>query len=79
MKHAIINRRTGSALEMNFNSTEQLNEWLEINKEFESLGEVKTYLPTRHVRMQRWKDKNDSFHKMKRMYTARDDHAGWGS
>lgn len=79
MKYAIMNIRTGSALEMNFRSTEQLEEWLEINKDFKSLGKIEKYLPTRHVRMQRWKDKNDMFEGMKRMYTAKNDHAGWGS
>ena len=57
MKYTIINVDTGSALEMNFKSEEQLNEWLEINKNFKSLGKSKNDLPTRHVRMQRWKEK----------------------
>jgi len=66
MKYTILNRRIGSALEMNFSNADQLNRWLDINEDFESLGPVEKYLPTRHVRMQRWKDKNDQF-------------AGWGS
>ena len=66
MKYTIVNVDTGSALEMNFKSEEQLNEWLEINKNFKSLGKSKNDLPTRHVRMQRWKDKDDIF-------------SGWGS
>ena len=66
MKYTILNRRIGSALEMNFSDADQLNRWLDINEDFESLGTVEKYLPTRHVRMQRWTDKNDQF-------------AGWGS
>ena len=54
-------------------------EWLDMNKEFESLGPVEKALPTRHVRMQRWKEPTDQFHGKKRMYTTEKDHAGWGS
>jgi hypothetical protein len=49
MKFTILNSDTGSALEMNFESENQLTQWLEINSNFKSLGEAKGYLPTRHV------------------------------
>ena len=58
MKFTILNSDTGSALEMNFESENQLTRWLEINSNFKSLGEAKSYLPTRHVRM---KDDDDEF------------------
>ena len=58
MKFTILNSDTGSALEMNFESENQLTQWLEINSNFKSLGEAKSYLPTRHVRM---KDDDDEF------------------
>ena len=58
MKFTILNSETGSALEMNFESENQLTRWLEINSNFKSLGEAKSYLPTRHVRM---KDDDDEF------------------
>ena len=79
MRYAIINRSTCSVLDMNFKDEKQLKEWLDMNKEFESLGPVEKALPTRHVRMQRWKDSFDQFHGKKRMYTTDKDHAGWGS
>ena len=58
MLFTILNSDTGSALEMNFESENQLTQWLEINSNFKSLGEAKSYLPTRHVRM---KDDDDEF------------------
>ena len=79
MRYAIINRSTCSVLDMNFKDEKQLKEWLDMNKEFKSLGPVEKGLPTRHVRMRRWKDSFDQFHGKKRMYTIEKDHAGWGS
>lgn len=51
MRFTILNSDTGSALDMNFESNDQLKLWLEINVNFKLLGEAKSYLPTRHVRM----------------------------
>tara|TARA_B100001093_G_scaffold370385_1_gene355355 strand:- start:132 stop:326 length:195 start_codon:yes stop_codon:yes gene_type:complete len=51
MRFTILNSDTGSALEMNFQNKDQLKRWLEINVNFKLLGETKSYLPTRHVRM----------------------------
>ena len=51
MRFTILNSDTGSALEMNFQNKDQLTRWLEINGNFKLLGETKSYLPTRHVRM----------------------------
>ena len=52
MKVTIINRRNGSAMEMNFDDEQQIQRWLEINPIFECLGPLDNELPTRHVRMQ---------------------------
>ena len=51
MRFTILNSDTGTALEMNFQNKDQLTRWLEINGNFKLLGETKSYLPTRHVRM----------------------------
>ena len=51
MKYYILNTDNGSVMEMNFESEVQLAQWLEINPNFESRGEAKGTLPTRHVRM----------------------------
>ncbi len=51
MKYTILNTGTGSALEMAFDSEEQLQRWLEINPNFRNMGVVEYTLPTRHVRM----------------------------
>ena len=52
MKYAIIDRETGTAMEMNFESERELESWLEINPSFDNLGIISYTLPTRHVRMQ---------------------------
>ena len=77
MRYNILNRRIGSALEMNFKTEESLYSWLEDNQEYDNLGPVEGFLPTRHVRMQRWKDKGDQFNGGRRMYGG--EFAGWGS
>ena len=51
MKYYILNTDNGSVTEMNFESEVQLTQWLEINPNFESRGEAKGTLTTRHVRM----------------------------
>ena len=51
MKYYVLNTDNGSVTEMNFESEVQLTQWLEINPNFESRGEAKGTLPTRHVRM----------------------------
>ena len=49
---SIINRTNCMVTEMSFDNDKQLDRWLELNKSFESLGELENELPTRHVRMQ---------------------------
>ena len=52
MKYAIIKRESGTVMEMNFESEEELDNWLEINPSFENLGVIDYSLPMRHVRIQ---------------------------
>ena len=52
MKYTILNTNNGSAIEMIFDSEEQLQRWLTLNSSFKNLGQVEFALPTRHVRMQ---------------------------
>ena len=56
MKYTILNTSNGSAMEMRFDSEEQLQRWLLINPDFKNLGVIEYTLPTRHVRM---KNKDD--------------------
>ncbi len=58
MRFTIFNSDTGTALEMNFESEDQLKKWLHLNDNFKSLGQTNSYLPTRHVRM---KDNDEEF------------------
>jgi len=51
-KYTILNENTGSAMQMAFDSNEQLKKWLDINPDFKNLGVIDYDLPTRHVRMQ---------------------------
>tara|TARA_B100000212_G_scaffold310828_1_gene262149 strand:+ start:481 stop:669 length:189 start_codon:yes stop_codon:yes gene_type:complete len=51
MKYTILNTSNGSAMEMCFDSEEQLQRWLLINPSFKNLGVIEYALPTRHVRM----------------------------
>lgn len=51
MKCTILNTNNGSAMEMNFESKEQLDRWLSLNPDFKNVGEIEYSLPTRHVRM----------------------------
>jgi len=51
MKYTILNTNNGSAMEMNFESKEQLDRWLSLNPDFKNVGEIEYSLPTRHVRM----------------------------
>jgi len=51
MKYTILNTTNGSAMEMCFDSEEQLQRWLLINPNFKNLGVIEYALPTRHVRM----------------------------
>tara|TARA_B100001287_G_C22681628_1_gene530768 strand:- start:3047 stop:3235 length:189 start_codon:yes stop_codon:yes gene_type:complete len=51
MKCTILNSDTGSAMEMIFESKEQLDRWLELNPNFKNVGTIDYELPTRHVRM----------------------------
>ena len=51
MKYTILNTTNGSAMEMCFDSEEQLQRWLSINPSFKNLGVIEYALPTRHVRM----------------------------
>ena len=64
MTYTILNVTNGSAMEMVFESDQQLERWLELNPNFKNLGRVDYELPTRHVRM---KNKN------------KEDFAGWSS
>tara|TARA_Y100001937_G_C7011276_1_gene281078 strand:- start:503 stop:700 length:198 start_codon:yes stop_codon:yes gene_type:complete len=50
-KYTIYNETTGSAMQMAFDSIDQLKQWLEINPDFKNLGVIDYDLPTRHVRM----------------------------
>ena len=52
MKYTILNTGNGSAMEMIFESQDQLEKWLALNPSFKNLGQVEFALPTRHVRMQ---------------------------
>ena len=52
MKYTILNTNNGSAMEMTFDSKEQLDRWLSLNQDFKNVGEIEYSLPTRHVRMQ---------------------------
>jgi hypothetical protein len=63
MHFTIINNSTGETFDMQFDTHEQKEKWLDLAKGFECLGELKDYLPTRHERM---KNKKEDF-------------AGWGS
>tara|TARA_B100000424_G_scaffold257178_1_gene237826 strand:+ start:530 stop:721 length:192 start_codon:yes stop_codon:yes gene_type:complete len=51
-KYTILNENTGSAMQMAFDSFDQLKKWLDINPDFKNLGVIDYDLPTRHVRMQ---------------------------
>ena len=51
MKYTILNTSNGSAMEMCFDSKEQLDRWLSLNPDFKNLGVIEYVLPTRHVRM----------------------------
>ncbi len=51
-KYTILNENTGSAMQMSFDSFDQLKKWLDINPDFKNLGVIDYDLPTRHVRMQ---------------------------
>jgi hypothetical protein len=63
MHFTIINNSTGETFDMEFDSHEQKEKWLDLSKGFKCLGEVQgDYLPTRHVRMRN-----------------KEDHAGWVS
>lgn len=53
MKYTILNTSNGSAMEMTFDSQEQLDRWLNLNPNFKNLGVIQYTLPTRHVRMQK--------------------------
>ena len=51
MKYTILNTNNGSAMEMSFDSKEQLDKWLSLNPDFKNVGKIEYSLPTRHVRM----------------------------
>lgn len=51
MHYTIINNSTGETFDMKFESHDQKETWLSMAKGFACLGELKSYLPTRHVRM----------------------------
>jgi hypothetical protein len=58
---SIINRNNGMVSEMTFDDNKQLDRWLELNEDWENLGELEAELPTRHVRMQgKEKDNNET-------------------
>ena len=50
MKYNIYNSSTGETVAMDFDSEQQMNDWL-AETGWICLGEQKTYLPTRHERM----------------------------
>ena len=53
VKYTILNKNSGDAQVMSFKSELQLKKYMEvIGSDYEALEETKTYLPTRHVRMQ---------------------------
>jgi hypothetical protein len=62
MKYTIYNPSSGETFPMTFKNKQQLKDWL-AETGWINLGELKTYLPTRHERM---KNKDEEF-------------AGWGS
>jgi len=54
IKYAILNRNSGDVQVMSFKSELHLKKYMEvIGPDYEALEETKTYLPTRHVRMQK--------------------------
>ena len=48
--YSIYNTSTGETVDMRFASEKQMKEWIN-NSGWVCLGELKTYLPTRHIRM----------------------------
>ena len=53
IKYAILNRNSGDVQVMSFKSELHLKKYMEvIGPDYEALEETKTYLPTRHIRMQ---------------------------
>ena len=65
MKYTIYNPTTGETFPMTFENREQMKKWL-AETGWTCLGELKTYLPTRHERMKNKKEDDQEF-------------AGWGS
>lgn len=63
MKYTIYNPSTGETFPMTFKDEKQMKQWL-AETNWTCLGELKTYLPTRHERM---KNKDE------------EEFAGWGS
>ena len=40
MKYTILNTNNGSAMEMTFESKEQLDRWLSLNPDFKNVGKI---------------------------------------
>lgn len=63
MTYNLYNRNNGDCASVVFETEEQLNKWLLVNRGWESKGALEMhYLPTRHIRMQ-----------------SEEEFAGWGS